>query len=196
MAINLKHMSPDIISLPQAPACEALQEHYVVAESVAEKYRNMQPNNRLHDEIDAAASRALIKACNHYGVANLTNGLIAVCVKNAILSTLTKKANSVVLPLEPWAMENTQADAWDEALGTDDIVDLKRQSELLTKILEGSLLSDTQRRIITLMRSEEEYDQYQIAEMVGVQQPAVSKSLKSAIEKLRDAVGANLPIAA
>ena len=188
-------MTPDTRSLPEEASCEVSQEHLGIAERMARKYRNMQPDSHLHDDIDSASLFGLAKAYNYYDAANLTDALITTCVKNAILNTLRKKVNATLLTIEPETAENTRADAWEEALGTDEIVDLKRQSELLTKLLDGPLLNNTQRQIIKLMRSEAEYDQYEIAEMVGVQQPAVFKSANSAIEKLRATVSDELPLA-
>lgn len=186
-----------IESFPKEPSCGITQEHYAVADGIATKYHNIQPDSRLDDEIDIAASRGLMKACDYYGATNLTNSLIATCAKNAIISALISKRNSATIPVGQEMLQSLRADAApDEVIAPDELVDIKMQRELLAKLLDSSLLSQDLKQVITLMMSENEYNQYDIANMLEVQQPAISKRYNKAIAKLRGAVRCKFPLAA
>ncbi|MFH0837845.1 MAG: sigma-70 family RNA polymerase sigma factor [Patescibacteria group bacterium] len=168
--------------------CEISQKHLQIAEQIGWKFCRMQPDNRLHDDIRSAALRGLTLAYNHYNEADLTTGLIATCVNNAILNSLRRKANSGILPIEAESSQTIRADAWSETISTDEMVDLKRQRKLLARLLNGPLLNETQKRVIAMMTSEQEYSQREIAAVMGVQQPAVSKIYARAVERLREAL--------
>lgn len=172
-------------SFEQGAPCEVSEQHLAITGRIAAKYKNMQPDSHLYDEIDSAASLGLTNAYNYYEISRLTDALITTCVKNAILNALKRKANSAILPYEAETVNRTSADAWEEVVDTDDMVDIKMQRERLAELL--SLLPNELRKIVALLHSEEEYSQAEIAMVFGVAQSTISKRYKEAIQMLRDA---------
>jgi RNA polymerase sigma factor (sigma-70 family) len=194
----MSQMSPDLSS----DNSEGFNPEYLrITEKITRQFRSKQFTRHLDDEIESAATFGLVKALKE--LKNTPDiflgheaGFVATCVRNAILDSLTMKANVGTLPLDAEIVDRTPSDVWEEVEPTDELVGSKEESDILTQLLDRpDLLNDSQKIIIGLMRSEEGYTQSEIAAVLGVQQAAVSKQLASAIEKLRAAVS-EYPLAA